>query len=65
MRIILNGEAFEVNACLLDQILVELKHTGPMIATAVNSEFIHKQGRHEVQLKEGDRLEVVSPISGG
>ncbi len=65
MRIIVNGEACEVMATSLNQILIELAYAEPMIATAVNSEFVHKDKRGQIQLSEGDRLEVLSPISGG
>lgn len=65
MRIIINGEQCEVEADLLDQILVERGFTNPHSATAVNSTFVHKQNRPVTRLKEGDRVEIVAPIEGG
>jgi sulfur carrier protein len=35
------------------------------LATALNGEFVSVQARDNINLKEGDKLEVLSPQQGG
>lgn len=65
MRIVLNGEAVEVAATRLSDILVECGYQQDRIATAVNGEIVHRQLRDQTPLDEGDRLEIVAPVVGG
>ncbi len=65
MRIVLNGEAVEVEATRLSDILVECGYRQDRIATALNGEIIHRQLRDQTPLNEGDRLEIVAPVVGG
>ena len=65
MRIELNGETRDVNSTLLHDILAECGYQHEHIATALNGDFVHKSARTSTALNEGDRLEVVAPISGG
>lgn len=65
MRIVLNGEAVEVAATLLSDILVECGYQQDRIATALNGEIVHRQLREQTPLNEGDRLEIVAPVVGG
>ena len=65
MRIVLNGDAFEVAAASLDQVLSELGYADSSIATAVNGTFIPKARRCDKVLRDGDRIEVVAPMQGG
>ena len=43
----------------------ELGYKGKKLATALNGEFISVQSRDNTNLKEGDKLEVLSPQQGG
>lgn len=65
MRIVINGEACEVRAARLSEILAELDMAGPHIATAVNEDFVPAARRQDTVLAEGDRLEIVAPMQGG
>ena len=65
MRIILNGETCEVIHSHLDQILIERGYDSQTIVTALNSTFVTLEQRAQTRLFEDDRLEVLSPISGG
>lgn len=65
MRIVLNGDAREVAAAKLDQVLSELGYTDSSVATAVNGTFIPKAQRCGQVLRDGDRIEVVAPMQGG
>ena len=65
MRIIVNGEACEVESTTLDQLLIEKDYHHPAIATALNACIVHKRDRSNTELNQGDRVEIVAPIGGG
>ena len=65
MKLIVNGEAREVAAATLDKALDELGYGGRIVATALNGMFAPVRKRAETALKEGDRLEILTPMQGG
>lgn len=65
MRIVLNGEAKEVDAGSLAQLCAALGLDGPRVATALNGEFVARDARGQTPLKEGDAVEIVAPMQGG
>jgi sulfur carrier protein len=65
VKLIVNGEAREVAAATLDKALDELGHGGRIVATALNGVFAPVRKRAETALKEGDRLEILTPMQGG
>lgn len=64
MKIVLNGEAREVQAETLLMMLEECGFSG-RVATAVNEGFVAAQQRQAFQLSDGDRVEVLAPMQGG
>lgn len=65
MKIIVNGDARDVAAETLDNIMEELGYRGSVVATAVNGWFIAAGARAATVLCDGDRIEVVAPMQGG
>ena len=65
MKIIVNAKTFEITNTTLNQALSELGFTNPAIATALNGTFVARDRRDTTILKDGDRLEVLSPMQGG
>jgi sulfur carrier protein len=65
MRIEVNGKRREVAAQTLAALLRELEYDDRHVATALNQTFVRKGDRGEARLKEGDRIEIVSPRQGG
>lgn len=65
MNIIVNGDAREVTATTLENIMDELGYRGSVVATAVNGWFIAAGARTAKTLCDGDRLEIVAPMQGG
>ncbi|WP_366657047.1 sulfur carrier protein ThiS [Fodinicurvata sp. EGI_FJ10296] len=65
MRVIVNGEPAEVSAETLEAALVELKYGDMTVATALNQGFVPAPQRSATPLKDGDRIEVIAPMSGG
>ncbi|MGX5832151.1 sulfur carrier protein ThiS [Mesorhizobium sp. 43Arga] len=65
MKLTVNGEAHEVAAITLAELLAALDYEGDWLATAVNSDLVHKANRAEFRLSDGDRIEILSPMQGG
>ena len=49
----------------LAALLQELEYDERHVATALNQAFVRKADRAETKLREGDRIEIVSPRQGG
>lgn len=65
MKLTVNGEACEVTATTLSQLLAELEFEGDWFATALNSEVVPARERDHCRLTEGDRIEILTPMKGG
>ena len=65
MNIIVNGENRNIINVNLTLALDELGYKEMKLATALNGEFVSVQARDNTSLKEGDKLEVLSPQQGG
>ncbi len=65
MQIEVNGKKLDVAAQTLAALLRELDYDDRHIATALNQSFVRRTDRAETVLKEGDRIEIVSPRQGG
>jgi sulfur carrier protein len=65
MRVIVNGEAREINATRLDALLGELDYEGTHFAIAVNYDVLPKSRWAETTLKADDEIEIITPRQGG
>jgi sulfur carrier protein len=65
VNIIINGENRNIINVNLTFALDELGYKEMKLATALNGEFVSVQARDNINLKEGDKLEVLSPQQGG
>jgi len=65
MKITVNAEPHETSGVTLLAALSELGFDSPTFATAVNGCFVPRSERANTTLKDGDRLEVLSPMQGG
>lgn len=65
MNIQLNGEACQTEAKTLDVLLAQFGYGGSVVATAVNGEFVAEGQRGEVELCDGDAVEILAPMQGG
>lgn len=63
--VFVNGEAVQVRARTLSELLVELGYGEAKIATALNGDFVPALRRSETHVRPGDRIEVVAPRQGG
>lgn len=65
MKIILNGVPTEIDNGTLAEVMIDLGYVERLFATAVNGEFVRALSRITCVLKNGDRVEVISPRQGG
>ena len=65
MKLIVNGETLEVAAQFLNALLSELEFEGEWLATALNGELVRSAERTDCALREGDRIEILTPRQGG
>jgi sulfur carrier protein len=65
MTVIVNGEPREVAAGTLAEALQALDYGEVKVATALNGEFVPARSRGATPVKDGDRIEIVSPRQGG
>lgn len=65
MKIQCNDIDVQIVATCLHEALQELGYAGATVATALNGEFVPKSMRAEVEVREGDRIDVLAPMQGG
>ena len=65
MKIHINDTPTQIDSNVtLTDILAKYTQNGPF-AVALNAAFVPKEHYHETILKEGDMLEIVTPMQGG
>ena len=66
MKISINGEIKEFDRdSMTIQELLEIIDYGKGIAIALNETFILKTKYQDTTIKDGDRLDILSPVQGG
>ena len=65
MVLIVNGERRETEARQIAALLAELEFTGAQLAIAVNRGVVPRRRWSEVELRDGDAIEIISPRQGG
>jgi sulfur carrier protein len=65
MVLIVNGERRETSASRIAALLAELELTGAQLAIAVNRGVVPRARWSEVELNDGDAIEIISPRQGG
>jgi sulfur carrier protein len=65
MRLIVNGEARELEATTLAAALEALEYGGEKVATALNGDFVPARERETTPVRDGDRIEILAPRQGG
>jgi sulfur carrier protein len=65
MVVTVNGEHREVAATTIPALLQELEYEGAFLVVAVNHDVVQRRRWDEVEIKAGDRIEIVTPRQGG
>lgn len=65
MKVIINKQEHELAAGATVADAVAAIAARPPFAAAVNTEFVPRTRYAQHPLKEGDRVEIISPVTGG
>ena len=65
MVVTVNGEHRDVAASTIPALLQELDYEGDFLVVAVNHDVVQRRRWDEVEIKAGDRIEIVTPRQGG
>ena len=65
MVLIVNGERRETEARRIAALLAEMDFTGTQLAIAVNRGVVPRARWADVELNDGDAVEIISPRQGG
>ena len=66
MQIKMNGELKDVEPSIkIEDLIEQTQKNNPYYVVAVNYNCILPQDYKNIQLKEGDEIEIVSPMQGG
>ena len=65
MMLTVNGQSLETGAMTLAGLMTELGYEGDWYATALNSDVVPDAERATARLRDGDRVEILSPMQGG
>ena len=65
MVVTVNGEQQEIAATTIPALLQELDYEGEFLVVAVNHDVVQRRRWDEVEIRAGDRIEIVTPRQGG
>jgi len=65
MKVIINKQEHELPATATLADAIAVIDAKPPFAAAVNTQFVPKTQYAEQLLKDGDRIEIISPVTGG
>ena len=65
MRVIVNQVAYELPSKSMVSDALTLIEAKPPYAVAINYQFVPKTKHAEEILREGDEMEVITPVTGG
>lgn len=65
MKLIVNGEDLDSNACTVKELLDELKIEAGRVAVEVNLSIVKKVEYESYKLKDRDKIEIVNFVGGG
>ena len=65
MVLIVNGEQREIASRRIEALLAELDYGDTKLAIAINHAVVPRTRWAEVELRDGDAIEIISPRQGG
>ena len=65
MQLTINGERKEIASARIDALLNELEYEGTHFVVAVNYNVVQRARWSEIDLKDGDEVEILTPRQGG
>ncbi|MFZ5692905.1 MAG: sulfur carrier protein ThiS [Pseudomonadota bacterium] len=65
MQLIVNGKPMTITSMRVDALLRELEYEGTHYAVAVNYRVVPRARWNETELRNGDKVEILTPRQGG
>jgi len=65
MQLTVNGKPMDITSMRVDALLNELEYEGTHFAIAVNYQVVPRARWSEIELKDGDEVEILTPRQGG
>ena len=66
MQVQVNGESRDIaSRCTVAGLLKELELAGKRVAVAVNRDVVLRSHYPEIELADGDRIEILEAVGGG
>jgi sulfur carrier protein len=66
MQVQVNGESRDIDSrCTVAGLLEELDLVGKRVAVAVNRDVVLRSHYPEIELNDGDRIEILEAVGGG
>ena len=65
MVLMVNGERQEVAATTVKALLGELDYEGDFLVVAIHHDVVKRAHWDEIELHDGDRVEILTPRQGG
>ena len=65
MKLIINGEAKNLNCEKVSDLLNALNLEKDIVAVELNKNIVHRENFEKTKLKNNDRLEIVKAVGGG
>ena len=65
MRLIINGKEKNIESKNISDLLRNLNLNKDIVAVELNKNIVHRQNFDNTQLKNNDRLEIVTVVGGG
>ena len=65
MKLVVNNQEKEFLSSKIEELVEEINISNKFIAVAVNGTVIRRTKWQDVTLKEGDKIDIMSPVGGG
>ena len=65
MKLLINGKEKELNCETVTDLLKFLKLEKDMVAVELNRNIVHRQNFDDAELKNEDKIEIVTVVGGG
>ncbi len=65
MKVSINAKAYELPALAVLSDAIGLIQPAPPFAVAINMQFVPSSHYAQTQLQDGDKIEIIRPVTGG
>ena len=65
MKVLINRQPYELDESATLDDAIAMIQAKPPYAAAVNTQFVPRTQYHQHGLRDGDQIEIISPVTGG